>query len=62
MLVAFIGNPCPQIDFSTTVTHIVQAFVKCFFLIIPNLLPTKLHPEEPGHFCLPTNIDLYIYR
>lgn len=26
MLVAFMGNPCPQIDFSTTVSHIVQAF------------------------------------
>lgn len=53
MLVAFIGNPCPQIDFSTTVTHIVQAFVKCFFF--------KLSLTCYQRNYIPRNQDTFVY-
>lgn len=56
MFVAFVGicNPCPRIYTPTSVyTGICLIFIK----IIPNLLPTKIRPYEPGQFWLPTNID-----
>lgn len=45
MFVAILGNSCPRIYIPTNVyTSIYLIFNK----IIPNFLPTKLLPHEPG--------------
>lgn len=54
MLVAFIGNPCPQFYIPWNVyTSICLIFIKLILII----LPTKSRLCETGKFLLPTNID-----
>lgn len=54
MVVALVDNPSPRIHIPT---NVYTSFCLLLIKIIPNLLPTKLRPHEPGQFCLPTNID-----
>lgn len=55
MFVAFVGicNPCPRIY---TPTSVYMGICLIFIKIIPNLLPTKIRPHEPGQFWLPQTL------
>lgn len=54
----FMCNPWPRIDLIYIPSSVYTSI--CLILIkiksIPNLLPTKLRPHEPGKCWLPTNI------
>lgn len=55
MIVAFVGNPCPQIYILTNLyTIICLTFMKIILII----RPMKLCPHEPRNFlAIPMNID-----
>lgn len=64
----FVGDQCLWI-LLVTLAHklhpherIYTRISLIFIKIIPNLLPTKLHPHEPGKFWLfkPMNIDPHV--